>query len=284
MTRPGPFARGNSVWHITHSRTNDEDIDDPVDRLHRRVGVQGRQAEVTRLGHGQRRLDRLEVSHLTDQDDVRILSENVFERLLEALRVRTDLALIDHTPLVVVQVLDRILDRHDVLVSIVVDLVDHRCQRGGFAGARRARHQDQAPRTLGQLGDDLREPQFFEAHDLEWNGAKRTRHVSPLHEDVRAEAGEFLDTEGEVEFVGLFELMLLGVRQHGIADLLGLGWRHRRHAQGVQLPIDAQLGRRPRRDVEIARSLLDHCLQELMHIGHLEKTPSYPPPRPGIPL
>jgi hypothetical protein len=261
-----------------------KDIDDPVDRLHRRVGVQRRQAEVARLGHGQRRLDRLEVPHLADQDDVRVLPQNVFESLLEVLGVRTHLALIHHTSLVLVQVLDRILDRHDVLVPIVVDLVDHRRQRGGLAGPGRARHQDQAPGTFRQFGDDLRQPQLFEAHDLEWNGAKRPRHVPPLHEDVRAEAGELLHAEREVELVGLLELMLLGIRQDGVAELLGFGRRHRRHAQGMKLPVDAQLGRRPRRDVEIARSLLDHRLQELVHICHLDETPIDPPPTLGIPL
>ena len=46
----------------------------------RRVGVQRREGQVAGLGDGQRGLDRLEVAHLADQHDVRILAQDVLER------------------------------------------------------------------------------------------------------------------------------------------------------------------------------------------------------------
>ena len=52
-----------------------EDVDDAVDGLRRRVGVQGAEGEVAGLGDAQRRLDRLEVAHLADQHDVGILAQ-----------------------------------------------------------------------------------------------------------------------------------------------------------------------------------------------------------------
>ena len=52
-----------------------EDVDDPVDRLGGRLGVQGGEDEVAGLGRGQRRGDRLQVAHLADEDHVGVLSQ-----------------------------------------------------------------------------------------------------------------------------------------------------------------------------------------------------------------
>ena len=51
-----------------------EDVDDTIDRLGRRVGVQRGEDEVAGLGDGERRLDRLQVAHFADEDDVRVFS------------------------------------------------------------------------------------------------------------------------------------------------------------------------------------------------------------------
>ena len=52
-----------------------EDVDDPVDRLRGVLRVQGREDEVARLGRGQGGRDRLEVTHLTDEDHVGVLAQ-----------------------------------------------------------------------------------------------------------------------------------------------------------------------------------------------------------------
>ena len=54
------------------------------------------------------------VAHLADQDDVGILAQRAAQRVRERLRVDRDLALVDDRVVVAVQVLDRVLDRHDV--------------------------------------------------------------------------------------------------------------------------------------------------------------------------
>ena len=91
-----------------------EDVDDAVDRLRRRVRVQRGERQVAGLGHAQRRLDRLEVAHFTDVDDVGIFAQRRAQRLGEPERVAQHLALVDEAALVRVEVLDRILDRQDV--------------------------------------------------------------------------------------------------------------------------------------------------------------------------
>ena len=65
-------------------------------------------------------------------------------------RVAVHLALVDEAALVLVDVLDRILDREDVLAALGVDLVDHRRQRRRLAAAGRAGDEHQAARPVGQ--------------------------------------------------------------------------------------------------------------------------------------
>ena len=68
----------------------------------------------------------------------------------EAQRVGVDLALVDETALVRMDVLDRIFDGDDVLAALGVDLVDHRRERRRLAAARRPGDEDQPARPLGQ--------------------------------------------------------------------------------------------------------------------------------------
>ena len=117
----------------------------------RRVGgVQRRHDEVAGLGGGQRRLDRLVVAHLADEDDVGVLAHRGAQRGREVGGVEPHLALVDHRELVEVQHLDRVLDRDDVDLAVVVDVVDHAGERRGLARAGRAGDQDQAARLHGQ--------------------------------------------------------------------------------------------------------------------------------------
>ena len=83
--------------------------------------------------------DRLEIAHLADEDDVRILAQRGAQRVAEAVGVAVHFALVHQAVLVLVDVLDRILDRQDVLVPLGVDLVQHRRQRRRLAAAGRDR-------------------------------------------------------------------------------------------------------------------------------------------------
>ena len=61
-----------------------EHVHHAVDRLEGGVGVQGGEDQVAGLGDGERRLDRLQVAHFADEDDVGVLAQDVLERLGEA--------------------------------------------------------------------------------------------------------------------------------------------------------------------------------------------------------
>ncbi len=117
-----------------------------------RVGVQSRQHQVAGFGHRQRRRHGLQIPHFADQHDVRVLSQDVPQGLIEGVGVGEHLALVDQTVAVVVHEFDRVFDGHDVLVPFAVDLVDHRRQRRGLAAPGRSGHEHEPARQLGEFG------------------------------------------------------------------------------------------------------------------------------------
>src|SRR5207249_8275187 len=85
-----------------------------------------------------------------------------------------------------------------------------------------------------------------------------------LVEVVRAEPGQPLDAEREVELQGLFETVLLGVSQDGIGELLGLGNRERGIGERDEPSVQTHHWRRVRRQMEVRRTHFDHLLQQLV--------------------
>ncbi len=214
-----------------------EHIDHAVDRLRRRVGVQRGEGEVPRLRDPQRGLDRLEVPHFADQDDIRVLAERGAQRGAERRGVGMHLALVHEAVLVLVDVLDRVLDRENVLLALGVDLVDHRGERGGLAAAGRAGDQHQALRPLGELGDDRRQAEIVEAADAFRDQPEDGRDGAALVEQVAAEAAHPAHAEREVQLEALLEPLLLHVRAHAVGELLGLRGREQRQVEPLQLAV-----------------------------------------------
>ena len=73
---------------------------------------------MARLGRLERGLGRFRVAELADQDHVRVLPQRAPKRLAERLRVQSDLALVHDAAQVLVEELDRVLDRDDVLAPV----------------------------------------------------------------------------------------------------------------------------------------------------------------------
>ena len=241
-----------------------EGVDDPVHRLDGAVRVEGREREVARLGDPERRLHRLEVAHLADEDDVGVLSEDGPERVRERVRVGVELALVDDAALVGVEELDRVLDRDDVEGPLAVDLVDHRRERRRLARARGTRDEHEAARLVAEPLDDRRDAELLESEDLVRDLPEDRRDRAPLHEDVPAEPGQALDPEGEVELERLLEPVLLDVGQDRVAELLRLGDGQRGVVQGLDVAVDPDHRRRVRRDVQVRAAALDESLQKLV--------------------
>ena len=107
-----------------------EDVNDAVNGLRGAGGVQRRQHEVASLGGGDGGGNGFKVAHLADEDDVRILAQDVAQRGGEGAGIGADLALDDDAALVAMQELDRVLDGNDMASARAVDLINHRRQGG----------------------------------------------------------------------------------------------------------------------------------------------------------
>ena len=112
--------------------------------LGRALRVQRREDEMAGLGCGQRGRDGLEVAHFAEEDHVGVLTERAAKRVGEPGRIDADLALVDDAALVLMEELDWILDRDDVIGADPVDLVDHRRKRRRLTRARRAGEENEA--------------------------------------------------------------------------------------------------------------------------------------------
>ena len=119
--------------------------------------MQRGEGQVAGFGDAQRHLDRFEVTHFADEHDVRVLTKCGAKSGTERMRVGGDLALIDDAVLVIVKKLDRVFDRQDVVVTIDIDLVDHRRERRRFTRTGRTGHEYQAARLLAQIRNDRRQ-------------------------------------------------------------------------------------------------------------------------------
>ena len=134
LTEDGPERRRELQANLALPGLR-EHAHDSVDRVHGAVRVQRREDEVAGLGGSQGGLDRREVTHLADQDDIRVLPQDGAQALRVGLRIGADLALIDDALIRRVDVLDRVLQRDDVLVPRMIDLIKDRRQRRRLTGA-----------------------------------------------------------------------------------------------------------------------------------------------------
>ena len=102
------------------------------------------------------------------------------------MRIGVNLSLVDQAAFVIVQKLDRIFDRQDVLVTISIDLVDHGRERRRLAGAGWASDKNQTARFFAELFDDRRQTEIFEGLNLIRDGAKDCTHSATLVEKIGA--------------------------------------------------------------------------------------------------
>ncbi len=126
--------RNNRVQRLGQHRANHrlflrrEHIDDPVDGLGRRGGVQRAKYQVAGFGSSQRQTNGLQVTHFADQNHIRVLTQGRAQRFGKPQRVTVHLALVDKALLGLVNEFDRVFDGQDMVMLVAVEVVDHRRQ------------------------------------------------------------------------------------------------------------------------------------------------------------
>ena len=242
-----------------------EGVDHAVDGPLGTVGVQRGEHDVAGLGGRNGGFNGFQIAHFADQDHVRILPESAADGFGEAGDIHADFALVDGRFLVVMEELDRIFNRDDVVIHILVDVVHQSGQRGALAGAGGPGDQKQAAGAEHQLGHHVRQSQLRGGEHGVGNLTQHHRDMAALLEDGDAEASQVAESEAEVGtslFLQLALAPLGGDALHqgdGVVRLEGLG------LQLPQAAVEAENGRLSDDDMNIAGPLLHAGLQEFIN-------------------
>ena len=220
------------------------------------------------LGRGERGLHRLDITDLTHEDDVRVLTEHALQRGVEVGGVGPDLALVHDGALVGVEDLDRVLDRHDVPVVVVVDEVDHRAERRRLTRACRSGDEDEAAWVIGELANDGRQTERLERRDVALDAPQHEADRAALAHHVDAEATEARHGVGEVGLGARDELFCPLLRHDRERDPLGLDRRDRGQIRPVEPAVDANERRRTDLDVHVRSAALYGVAKQLIEIQH----------------
>ncbi len=175
------------------------------------------------LGDSQGRFDGLQIPHLPDEDHIGVLAQDMFQRYRETEGIGVYLSLVQDASLVRMDVFNRVLNGYDVGVSLLIDLIDHGCQGGGFAAAGGSGDQEEPLGSPDQFLDHLGEAQLLKPFDLIGYGADGSSDHPPLEKDISPESGQSLYPEGEIEFVFLLKAVFLGIGEHAVGEPLGVG-------------------------------------------------------------
>ena len=107
-----------------------EHVDDTVDGRCRTYRMKCREHKVSCLSRGYCGTDRFKITHLTNENDVRILTKCRTKRYRIIVGIYSYLTLIDYGLVMSVQILYRVLKRDNMCIKLAVDLADDRCERG----------------------------------------------------------------------------------------------------------------------------------------------------------
>ncbi len=217
------------------------------------------------LRRQQRRLDRLEIAHFADQNDVGVLTQCAPQRIRKRARVDGNFPLIHDRLVVAMEILDGVLDRHDVARTGRVDVVDHRGERRALAAAGGSGDQHEAALFLSDPLEHRRQPQLVDRLDARRDHAQHHADRASLLEHVAAEPSQSRHAVRQVYFLALAELLhMVGGEEHaghrfGVVAIepLGLG-RHHQHAVDAHHRVAADF------EMDVGRSAGDRDFEQFV--------------------
>ena len=126
-------------------------------------------------------VDGFEVAHFADENDVGILAQGAAESFGEVRNVDANLALSDQRFFVLMIIFDGVFDGDDVgLVAFFVDDVNHRGERGCFAGTSRAGDETETARFVEHFLDRGRQADLLHRQQLGGDLAQDGAEISFL--------------------------------------------------------------------------------------------------------
>ncbi len=204
--------------------------------------MQGAEYQVTGFRRGQCQADGFQVPKFAHQNDVRVFPQRRAKRFREAVSVPVHFALVDQALFAFVDKFDRVLNGQDVFVFVVVDVVHHRCQRGGLARTGRAGHQHQPPGHRTDIAEHTAHTELFHGQHFGRNGPEHRAGTAVLIEGVHPETGHAGHLKGEVGFQEFFKVLALLVIHYFVDQTMHLLVLHRRQVDPPYIAVHPDHG------------------------------------------
>ena len=177
-----------------------EYVDNTVDGIRCAVRMECREYEVSGFSSRNRGLDGFQVSHLTDENNIGVFTESCSKCSGVCLGIITDLSLVNNRLLVAMQVLNRILNRYDVLRVSFVNHIDEGRKRCRLTGTGSSRNENQPSLSGTEFLNRSRKSEFSRSRNLE-------RQESHYHRK-RAALLKYVYTETSASVKGICEVNL----------------------------------------------------------------------------
>ena len=213
--------------------------------------------KMPRLGGGQSKTDCLKVTHLAHQNNVGILAQSRAQRFRETQRVAVDFSLIHQAPLALMDKLDRILNREDMVVPVVVNEIDHRREGRRFTRASWSGDQNQTSGQHGDIPEHLSHAKLIHRQHLRRNRSEYRSCTAIVIKGVNPKARHIGHFEGKIRLEKLFEVLALPVIHDVVDQRLHLSVILSRHVDASNVAIDPNHGRQACGEVEVGSALLD---------------------------
>lgn len=143
--------------------------------------------KVTRFRRVNRRLKRFTVAHFADEHDVWVFTNRVLHSDFKVDDVLSDFTLVDQAFLFREHEFDRIFEREDMLVVVLINPVQHRRDRRGLAGTRHASEQHHSLAVLAEFVQNGGNVQLFKFWNEVINTSSDKTNVPHLRQNVDAE-------------------------------------------------------------------------------------------------
>ena len=237
---------------------------------------------VSAAGHGD--FDGLAVAHFADENDLRRLAQRGAQAVGVAVEIRAQLALVERALAVLVDELDRVFERNDVVRLRAVDLVEHGGKRRRLARAGGTRDEHEAGLFLADFPEDRRQVQTVERGDDGVQFPHDHADAALLTEDVHAEARLRTELVTAIARAGFQQVVdeAAIVAEEVERDVLGLVRRQRVNGRidgnGFQLSERLHLKRTANGEIQIGNAIvaLEHGPEDGVEFngthGEKEKT------------
>ena len=229
------------------------------------VGVQRAHAQVAGFRKRDGVFHGLAFADFADENHVRCLAQGVLQRGFPGIGIDADFTLGDHAILVVVHVFDRIFDRDDVTMAVFVAVADHRGERRRFARAGTAHHDHQAALGHRHVFQNRRQPEVVHFRNRRGDRPQYDADPRLLHKGIDAEAPDARRVDGEVAFLGGFELLCLLVVHQRASQFLRVLRRQALIRHGRHLAVELERRRKAGGDEQVGRLLSQHGAQQFMY-------------------